>query len=330
MLGTEADLVMVGAVKKRYLARDIERCWLLRAMAARFPWHDYLTRGALLERGGRVEYPVAMRTTVRSAAASRRARPVAALGIAAAVIVGAAALASNLVPDPLAWAPYPEQAGVSWVWVTAVGSVTFDASFGDITRVDPGGWLRIEERRANEARSIVAVPQAGTDRSAGDGGANVEGSGVLVSYVVDGRAAAWDDGARAWLAQLVTIDTALADALRALERDRSGASGGTLTTTDAAWVSVIQVDPSMLATFGTNLLGWTLFGLGGPHPRDPGRPRLEPGPIDLATEVRAALFVAHQLSAHGLVTAEELEAFLHDLEVQLRELENEATPPNGT
>lgn len=46
---------MVGAVKKRYLARDIERCWLLRAMAARFPWHDYLTRGALLERGGRVE-----------------------------------------------------------------------------------------------------------------------------------------------------------------------------------------------------------------------------------------------------------------------------------
>ena len=152
---------------------------------------------------------------------------------------------------------------------------------------------------------------------------------MLVSYVVDGRAAAWDDGARAWLAQLVTIDTALADALRALGRDRSGASGGTLTTTDAAWVSVIQVDPSMLATFGTNLLGWTLFGLGGPHPRDPGLPRIEPSPMDIAAEVQSALFVAHQLSAHGLVTPEALEAFLHALEIQVRQLEDEVTPRSG-
>lgn len=270
-----------------------------------------------------------MTTTVRSAAASRPARPVAALGIAAAVIVGAAALASDLVPDPLAWAPSPEQAGISWVWVTAVGSVTFDASFGDVTRVDPGGWLRIEERRANEARSIVAVPQAGTDRSAGDGGADVEALGVLVSYVVDGRAAAWDDAARAWLAELVTIDSARIDAVRALERGRSGASGGTMTTTDAAWVSVVQVDPSMLETFGPNHLTWTLFRLGGPHPRDPGLPRREPGPIDLAAEVQAALFVAHQLSAHSLVTPEELETFLHALEIQVRQLEDEATPRSG-
>jgi len=264
---------------------------------------------------------------VRSAAASRRVRPVAALGIAAAVTVGAAALASNLVPDPLAWAPYPEQADVTWVWVTAVGSVSFDESLGDVKRIDPEGWLRIEERRANEARSIVAVPQAGTDRSAGDGVPDAECQGARIRYFVDGQESAWDDAARGWFAHLVVSEAALADGLRALERGRSGASGGNVTTSDAAWVSVVQVDPSMLETFGPNHLTWTLFGLGGPHPLDPGRPRLEPGQIDLATEVQAALFVAHQLSAHGLVTAEELEAFLNALEVQLRELEDEATPP---
>ena len=40
---------MVGAVKKRYLARDIERT--KRPLAARFPCHADLSRGGARSRG---------------------------------------------------------------------------------------------------------------------------------------------------------------------------------------------------------------------------------------------------------------------------------------
>lgn len=243
--------------------------------------------------------------------------------------VTASAIANEAIPDPLSWVPFPDHAGVSWVWVTAVGGISLDASFGDVTWVDSDGWLRIEERRASEARWVLALPQVGTDRSTVDGAADGAGSGVRVRYVVDGREAAWDDAARAWLAGLVAGDAALVDALRALGRGRSGGSGGNLTTSDGSWVSVVQVDPSMLETFGPGLLGWTLFGLGGPHPIDPGRPRLEPDPSDVAAQVQEALFVAHQLAAHGLVTSGQLEAFLSELAELARPAEGEArrTPP---
>ena len=100
-----------------------------------------------------------------------------------------------------------------------------------------------------------------------------------------------------------------------------------MTTSDASWVSVVQVDPSMLQSFGPDHLRWTLFGLGGPHPFDPSRPRRERGPFDPATEVRSALFVAHQLSAHGMVTAVELEAFLSELATLARRDDGGDAPP---
>ena len=44
VLGTEVDLVMVAAVKNRYLARDIERTKRPpRALAVRFMWHAHLS-----------------------------------------------------------------------------------------------------------------------------------------------------------------------------------------------------------------------------------------------------------------------------------------------
>lgn len=263
----------------------------------------------------------------------RFSRIIAAPALCGAVIlvmwVTALAVADEALPDPLSWAPFPDHAGVSWVWVTAVGSVSFDASFGNVTGVDPDGWLRIEERRAGEARWVVALPQAGTDRSAGDGGSGVEVAGVWMRYVVDGQEVAWDDAARAWLAGVVTTDAALGDALRALEGGGSGGGSGNVATSDVGWVSVIQVDPSALESFGPSHLRWTLFGLGGPHPFDPSRPRREPGPFDLATEVRAALFVAHQLSAHGLVTSGELQEFLSELAELARRAEGEGSHPDG-
>jgi hypothetical protein len=270
-----------------------------------------------------------MKATVRSAAASRRVRPVAVLGIAVALTVGAAALAADVMPDPLAWAPHPEHPGVSWVWVTAVGSVSFDAPFGEVSRVDPEGWLRIEERRATETRWIVALPQVAADRPAGAGGADVEGSGARIRYFVDGHEAAWDDAARAWLAGLVVSDAALPDALRALEGGGSGGGRGNVSTSDAAWVSVVQLDPTVLESFGSDHLRWTLFGLGGPHPFDPSRPRRERGPFGLATEGTATLFVAHQLSAHGLVAPGELEAFLVELAALARRADGEEAPASG-
>lgn len=244
----------------------------------------------------------------------------------------AAAAAAEPVPDPRAWAPHPEEAGVAWVWVTAVGSVSFGASIVDVTGVDPDGWLRIEERYPGGTRTVLAAPVPAPDGPPAAGGGGADGAsaearpgGVRFEFIVDGHVAPWDDAGRAWLAGLVMTHPALDEALQELERDRTGASRGTVTTDEGAWVSVVHVAPGMRETFGRDHLAWTLFGLGGPHPLDPSRPRREPRPFDVATEVHAGLFVAHQLSAHGLVTVEELEAFLTALAALLQRVEGEAT-----
>lgn len=262
----------------------------------------------------------------RERSAPRRVVPAARLGIVVSLVVGAIALAMDHVPDPLAWVPYPGP-GVTWVWVTAVGGLSFDESFRDVTHVDPEGWVRVEERRAEGARWIVATPVAGAERPAGAGADAA--SGVRIDHFVDGLTASWDDAARAWLAGLLTADPELVERLRALEHDRSGTSGANLATSDDAWVSLVHVAPGMLATFGADYLGWTLFGLGGPHPIDPQRARLDTGSIDVTTEARAALFVAHQLVAHGLVAPADLEAFLQALAAQLGALEGAEPTPKG-
>jgi hypothetical protein len=249
------------------------------------------------------------------------------LAIAISMLLVAAADALEVVPDPVAWVPYPDEAGARWVWVTAVGGVSFDGAFGDVTHVDADGWVRIEERRAEGTRWMVATPVAGTERPAG--AAAEAASGVRIDYVVDGRTEPWDDEARAWLADLLTDDPERIEWLRARERDGSGTSGANLTTSEDVWVSLVHVAPSMRATFGTGHLGWTLFGLGGPHPIDPKRPRLATGSIDVATEAQAALFLAHHLAAHDLVAPNDLEAFLHALAAQLRALDGAEPPPVG-
>jgi len=258
--------------------------------------------------------------------APSRAVPVARLGIAVSLVVGAAALAMDVVPDPFAWVPYPDEPGVTWVWVTAVGGVAFDASFRDVTHVDPEGWVRVEERRAESARWIVATPVGGTERPAGAEAA----SGVRIDTFIDGRAAPWDDAARAWLAELLTADPERMAWLRTREHDGSGASSGVhLTSSDDARASLVRVAPGSRATFGPGYLGWTLFGLGGPHPIDPQRPRLDTHPIDVGAEAQAALFAAHHLAAHGLVAPADLEAFLQALAAQLDALDGAEPTPAG-
>jgi hypothetical protein len=248
------------------------------------------------------------------------------LGIAISMLLVAAAFALEVAPDPGAWLPYPE-AGARWVWVTAVGGVSFDGAFRDVTHVDPDGWVRIEERRADATRWMVATPVAGTERPAGAAAGAFPG--VRIDYVVDGRATPWEDAGRAWLAELLTADPARIEWLRERERDGSGTSGANLRTSDDVWVSLVHVAPSMRATFGTGHLGWTLFGLGGPHPIDPQRPRLDTGSIDVATEVQAALFMAHHLAAHDLVAPNDLETFLQALAAQLRALDDVERIPVG-
>jgi hypothetical protein len=53
------------------------------------------------------------------------------------------------------------------------------------------------------------------------------------------------------------------------------------------------------------------------------------GSIDVATEVQAALFMAHHLAAHDLVAPNELEAFLQALAAQLRALDDVERTPVG-
>jgi beta-lactamase regulating signal transducer with metallopeptidase domain len=301
------------------VAQTGDRVSYARALARLIPATTPVALGAL---SGGVVLRRIRQILGASAAPAHRVVPVALLGTAVSMIVGAAALSMDLVPDPLTWAPYPDEAGVTWLWVTAVGGVSLDGSFRDVTGVDPEGWLRVEERRADGARWVVVAPVRGTEQP-GDAEGDA-GSGVRIHHFVDGRPVTWDDAARDWLARVMTTDPE--GTLRLLERVSSGASGGNLTASDDAWTSFIHVAPGMLETFGRNHLGWTLFGLGGPHPVDPSRPRRDPRTFDVATEAQSALFTAHHLSAHGLITPADLEGFLHALEAQLRVLEDEELP----
>lgn len=68
------------------------------------------------------------------------------------------------------------------------GDVAFDAQERDVARMGPGARLEIEERRDGVTRKITMVPVA---------------NGIRRTYLVDGKARAFDADGQAWLAAII-------------------------------------------------------------------------------------------------------------------------------
>ena len=72
----------------------------------------------------------------------------------------------------------------------AEGEITFTRDFTDVQRIAEGGFLELSERNGSSLRRLELKPGAGGE--------------LLRTYSIDGTARAWDDAARAWLADFLT------------------------------------------------------------------------------------------------------------------------------
>ncbi len=223
----------------------------------------------------------------------------------------------------LKWPPYPGEVDGTWVWVTAVGSVSFADGFRDVIALDPDGWLRVEERDVAGARSLVAEYGGANEPIYGADG-RIEGwrtfPPVRIDYSVDGVPAEWDDAARDWLERTLSLDPEWAERLHALEAVLPGSSGATLITGVDASTNIVRISPDMLEARGSSFLGYALEGLGVQNPDFPDRAPRRPFP-NQEQAVWGALFGAYHLTAHGLIEPRELEEFLEAVDAQLKILE---------
>lgn len=249
------------------------------------------TGGQLADRIGRL---------VGEVPARARARPRSPL-VAALVVAGCGAWIAAAASEGFPATLRPSEPGASWTWLTAKGSVELDVGLSrGIVAIEPGGWVRIDERRVEGVRSWWAAPD--------DDGA------VHVAYLVDGAPAEFDaEAERALVAALERASALprfgrLGDPAGGWSHAKAGDVAGDL-------VTIVQFDahdPDAVEHLVAAAIGRVRdAALRSP---DDARSTREP---DVAHHTEVTLILIHQLASHEAIEPGALEQALARLEAAL-------------
>jgi beta-lactamase regulating signal transducer with metallopeptidase domain len=187
--------------------------------------------------------------------------------------------------------------GDTWIWVTVIGPLRTDDTFEIVTGVDPEGRAIFEERRADGWRRVVITQ---------------DGDELRFSHVVDGSSVNFGDEGREWLAGILATDTIRRQLEQGFLGEWLGPGLGWGTSGDGEsrrFTSEVRMSVDQEARAPT-ILDRQLESLRGEGSHEsPGRNRSR-----FEVEWTFAAMKAHHLAAHGLISAEQLQEHLAELE----------------
>lgn len=234
-------------------------------------------------------------------------RPWLVAGVAAGSLVLGLMLSTSASESAASvWSPAPTAPHATWVWVTARGAIDIDLASTGIKAIEPGGWLRVDERRVDRVRSWMARP-----------GSHGE---IMVSYSVDGVDEPMDEESELRLLSALTIASrATATRFERLGETKQGWSHAHVGDVDAELVSIVHVGVSDTDPFH-RLMEAALSRVRGRVVQDPGVGAAATG-VPMAYAVQYALTLAHQLSAHGILAKSEVVQYVSAIERAVAERE---------
>jgi len=216
-----------------------------------------------------------------------------------ALLYGLLVTASASNASPSVWSPTPTTPDATWVWITARGGIQLDLTSG-ITAIEPGGWLRIDERRVNGVRTWMATP-----------GPHGE---ITLVHAIDGVDQRLDGDAVGQLIETLAIVARRTTAsLERLGEPKQGWSHTHVGSTDADLVSIVHVGVSDADPF-RRLMDAALVRVSSQSVHDHGGGTAAAG-VPVAHAVQYALTLAHQLLAHDILTKPDLLHYVNDIEL---------------